>query len=79
MDVGDYDEKEKIAHIRHYRFKTIDEYIMHKVLRGDTYKDINDPTYPYKPHNFWCLNEKTPEKEAAYRELIEKHMKANEK
>lgn len=49
-------------YLKHFRTKSLEEWCW-RYKRGDTFKNNDDQKYPYKLHNFWTFNERTPEKE----------------
>ena len=61
LKVKYYNDIYNTCYIRHYQFKTIEEYIW-KINRGDTLIAKNGPGYPYPLNRFWDANEKTEEK-----------------
>lgn len=50
-----------LAYIKHFMFKTIDEYVTSKLRRGTIEGGVNDMLQRYK-FRFFKVNEKTPEK-----------------
>lgn len=72
LDEVDY----TLAHIKHFRTKTIEEYITNKCQKGWPIVNCNNKEFVENYLNlkfFFDINERTPEKEELARQLMEKY------
>jgi len=72
LDYTDY----TLAHIKHFRTKTIEEYISNKCMKGWPIVDCDTKEFVESFLNldfFFNINEKTPAKEALAKQLMEKY------